>query len=551
MRAGGRTPVIGADGTTRAGLRRVYVAEAVSGLGDGIFWIALLGALAEQEQFEVLVAVAVVARLGPRALAGARIGAIIARLGSRPAVIGAEVLRAVIMLWLAHDVADGVAPPVLLAGVLVAYVLAAPVRPALAGLLPRVAGEAHLARAAATVSVLRQQTSFLGPVLGVAVVAASVPLGFVVNAVTFLVAAALYVSIPARLWPPRRSVQARMSDADEPDPSTDAPWLRGVAGVVALTAAVYAVRGAELVLYVLVVTSLLGREVASVGLVTGAVGLGALLGAPLAARLTDRRPAAAILWVGVVLVAVPTAMLAVVTSIWSAVGAAVLVGGGVVAFEVASVITIQRTTPTERLESVFGFVAGASNGGRLVGAVLVPAVVAAIGVATSMVAVAAVLLVTAIGTAPWVVRASRLAEEQREQLAPTVDVLERIPVLTGVPPRSLERVAARTVEEERPRGDVIVREHEPADDLYLVRSGDLAVTVDNQRVATLGAGGWFGEIGLLEAGPRTATVMARTPVTLWRIPGDVFLEALEQAGAAPSALLDGARYRSNRARADE
>jgi CRP-like cAMP-binding protein len=43
---------------------------------------------------------------------------------------------------------------------------------------------------------------------------------------------------------------------------------------------------------------------------------------------------------------------------------------------------------------------------------------------------------------------------------------------------------------------------------------------------------------LLEERPRTATVTTVEPSTVWQIPGDVFLDALDDAGAAPSALLD-------------
>lgn len=50
---------------------------------------------------------------------------------------------------------------------------------------------------------------------------------------------------------------------------------------------------------------------------------------------------------------------------------------------------------------------------------------------------------------------------------------------------------------------------------------------------------WFGEIGLFGNRPRTATVRATEDVRLWRIPGQDFLDALEETGAPPSALVDG------------
>ena len=93
-------------------------------------------------------------------------------------------------------------------------------------------------------------------------------------------------------------------------------------------------------------------------------------------------------------------------------------------------------------------------------------------------------------------------------------------------------------EQDLPADTVVIRQGEPAEDLYIVRSGALAVTRDEVVVGTIGADDWFGEIGLLEERPRTATVSTAESTTLWQIPGDVFLDALDDAGAAPSALVD-------------
>jgi CRP-like cAMP-binding protein len=56
------------------------------------------------------------------------------------------------------------------------------------------------------------------------------------------------------------------------------------------------------------------------------------------------------------------------------------------------------------------------------------------------------------------------------------------------------------------------------------------------------AGSYFGEIGVLERIPRTATVTALDECELYRIEGDAFLDALATSSATPS-LLAGARTR--------
>jgi CRP-like cAMP-binding protein len=57
-----------------------------------------------------------------------------------------------------------------------------------------------------------------------------------------------------------------------------------------------------------------------------------------------------------------------------------------------------------------------------------------------------------------------------------------------------------------------------------------------QSLGTLTPPNYFGEIGLLEHRPRTATVKALTPYTLYRINGTDFVEALTVSTLSPSAL---------------
>ena len=90
-----------------------------------------------------------------------------------------------------------------------------------------------------------------------------------------------------------------------------------------------------------------------------------------------------------------------------------------------------------------------------------------------------------------------------------------------------------------PAGAVVIREGDPPDNLYVAIRGSLSVSVAGREVGTLGANDWFGEIGLFDQRPRTATVTVGDDATLWRIPGEMFLSVLENAGSAPSALLDG------------
>jgi CRP-like cAMP-binding protein len=100
-------------------------------------------------------------------------------------------------------------------------------------------------------------------------------------------------------------------------------------------------------------------------------------------------------------------------------------------------------------------------------------------------------------------------------------------------------------EESVPAGTDVTREGEPADDFFVVRDGELDVFAQGEResemrkVNSLGPGDYFGEIGLLEGIPRTASVRSRTAVQLYRIPGRDFVETVNHTPAMSMTLLDG------------
>ena len=97
-------------------------------------------------------------------------------------------------------------------------------------------------------------------------------------------------------------------------------------------------------------------------------------------------------------------------------------------------------------------------------------------------------------------------------------------------------------------GAPIVREGEPADALYVLVSGSVDVTArgeaggEEHPLRTMPAGSYFGEIGLLEGIPRTATVTAAERCELLRIDGDAFLESLT-AAPLTGTLVEDARTR--------
>ena len=85
-----------------------------------------------------------------------------------------------------------------------------------------------------------------------------------------------------------------------------------------------------------------------------------------------------------------------------------------------------------------------------------------------------------------------------------------VPIFRHLSQSELERIAGWLQSYSIPEGDLLVREGASAHEFFLIEDGEAAVLEDGERIAALGPGDFFGEIGLIETGKRTASVVATT-----------------------------------------
>jgi CRP-like cAMP-binding protein len=91
-----------------------------------------------------------------------------------------------------------------------------------------------------------------------------------------------------------------------------------------------------------------------------------------------------------------------------------------------------------------------------------------------------------------------------------VETLGGVPLFQGVKPKELKKLANRMQERSFNEGDEITTEGKSGVGFFLIEDGNATVSIDREIVRTLGPGDYFGDIALIDSGPRSATIVATT-----------------------------------------
>ena len=128
-----------------------------------------------------------------------------------------------------------------------------------------------------------------------------------------------------------------------------------------------------------------------------------------------------------------------------------------------------------------------------------------------------------------------------------IELLRAVWLFSSCTDDELGRIGASTRPREVPAGTEVTRQGDEGLEFYVAVEGDAVATVDGDEVGTIGRGGFFGEMALLDGAERVATVTATTPMKLLVLDRHDFNEMLSIAmpEITPKLLaVVGARMRA-------
>jgi CRP/FNR family cyclic AMP-dependent transcriptional regulator len=121
--------------------------------------------------------------------------------------------------------------------------------------------------------------------------------------------------------------------------------------------------------------------------------------------------------------------------------------------------------------------------------------------------------------------------------------LAKVPLFSLCGKGELRQVARRSTKLNLEEGRALVQEGSVGHEFFVILDGRAEVTREGKPVAELGAGDFVGELSLLDPGPRDATVIAVTPMTVMVLTPAEFETVLTEAPGMTRKLLAAMAYR--------
>jgi CRP/FNR family cyclic AMP-dependent transcriptional regulator len=118
-----------------------------------------------------------------------------------------------------------------------------------------------------------------------------------------------------------------------------------------------------------------------------------------------------------------------------------------------------------------------------------------------------------------------------------LDHLAQVPMFSACSKKDLQTIGRASDEVKVAQGKTLVTEGSPGHEFFLILEGSASVTRNGRKIATLGPGQYFGELALLDRGPRSATVTADTDLEVLVLGQREFAGVLDEVPGLARKLL--------------
>jgi CRP-like cAMP-binding protein len=128
-----------------------------------------------------------------------------------------------------------------------------------------------------------------------------------------------------------------------------------------------------------------------------------------------------------------------------------------------------------------------------------------------------------------------------------LEELARVPLFSACNKAELKQIAHLGTEASFSDGSVLAQQGEPGFEFCLILKGKVRCLIDGKQVATLDTDDFFGEMALIDRGPRVATIVAEGPVQLLVFDAREFGTLLDSSPKIAKKILQSfaARVRAN------
>ena len=504
-------------------LRRAEISFACAWTSEAAFTVSL-GVVAFRDGGAASVGLVAIIRLLPSAVFAPLVVGVADRIRRERVLAALSALRAAVLVLAALVVRSDAPIALLYALAMVATVAFTVYRPVHSALLPSLSATTRELTSSNVVrGFLDSAGTLVGPALaGILLAIADASAVFACCAGLSLAAALTLARLDYEVPPTPAAGPRRALVRETADGVAAVFGHRDLTLVFGLGFSQTIVRGALNVFTVVVAFEMLDTGESGAATLAAAVGAGGVLGSLGVTLLVGSRHLGAWLAVALTLWGAPIALLGLRPAVVLAVLLLAIVGVGNAIIDVPLFTMPVRLVPDAVLARVFGVFEGLVAIGVGFGSVVTPLLITELGLRGSLVAVG--LLLPVLALVWW--RHLRALDARLAVRDAEIDVLRGTPMLGQLPVPSIEHLASRLQRIQLPAGQVVLRQGDTGGGFYVIVEGSVEIVGDGHARGALGPGDSFGEIALLHDVPRTATIQARTAVTLYELEPEAFLAAV-------------------------